>query len=693
MELQTRDTKDIENFIDQLPFYGEEVFMEKHRPNREKYAIGKGREALIKISIGNFIKHIEKKIKPEMMKKYNKEDNLQDNNKNENEMNRGFTSDISAAFENLFKSKSLDYIKIISFLFFLIFLFIIIIEFVFNILNDQKLKKNIVEVKNAYKLIEINTLIKYITTEIVLTNKYKEDYIMIKTYNLQIKEYINLFRSELERYTREFRTIYEDFKNSPPEDHSEKYLNYVYGNTMVFIFTLVNGIPIMPRVPYMSVMSRFANSVYYISTVMDMSKEINLNEKNTYELMYNLLNAYYLCGRELTFIMIEESFDSSKTTLIGKLAFYLSFVFVIIFLIIIWNILSNFLMERQKPINLFLTIKKQIFEDLKNASETFSNKLLNKQMGNEDNEEENQKEYQKNIKEKDINIVKFKAPNEYKTKGKNDKKQIIDFIVLVIFFVLIETYITFKFLYVDNYVENVRKFLNVFNLTFFSYVNTILYIDMTKSFLFDRTIPIFNYRNSPYGIDKASPFYNLFYTLTETFDPMIISTSNISSFLSKTYKEQFKKYFYEDFINLLDTDLSHVPNPNLLILMNKGFKPVILNVYEKLRYIWINSYKNGENILNDKRFCDIDFLLLFVIRPWYNKIIGILNEECNNYLDGRKIVQISLFIVVLVFLIFSYFIVWKSYEQSLLLMLQKSFDLIKLIPEEIKYIIVTKLND
>ena len=75
----------------------------------------------------------------------------------------------------------------------------------------------------------------------------------------------------------------------------------------------------MPRVPYMSVMSRFANSVYYISTVMDISKEINLNEKNTYELMYNLLNAYYLCGRELTFIMIEESFDSSKTTLIGKL--------------------------------------------------------------------------------------------------------------------------------------------------------------------------------------------------------------------------------------------------------------------------------------------------------------------------------------------------------------------------------------
>ena len=49
MEFQTKDAKEIENFINQLTFYGEDVFMEKHRPNREKYAIGKGHDALIKI--------------------------------------------------------------------------------------------------------------------------------------------------------------------------------------------------------------------------------------------------------------------------------------------------------------------------------------------------------------------------------------------------------------------------------------------------------------------------------------------------------------------------------------------------------------------------------------------------------------------------------------------------------------------
>ena len=31
--------------------------------------------------------------------------------------------------------------------------------------------------------------------------------------------------------------------------------------------------------------------------------------------------------------------------------------------------------DREKPINLFLTIKKKVFEDLKSSSENFSNKL------------------------------------------------------------------------------------------------------------------------------------------------------------------------------------------------------------------------------------------------------------------------------------------------------------------------------
>ena len=60
IELQTKDTKDIENFINQLPYYGADVSLEKHRPNKEKYPVGRGHEPSIKIEIGRFIKKIEK---------------------------------------------------------------------------------------------------------------------------------------------------------------------------------------------------------------------------------------------------------------------------------------------------------------------------------------------------------------------------------------------------------------------------------------------------------------------------------------------------------------------------------------------------------------------------------------------------------------------------------------------------------
>ena len=62
LELQTKSSKDIQDFIELLPFFGEEIFVEKMRPNKEKYAIGKNHDALIKISIANFVTKIEQSI-------------------------------------------------------------------------------------------------------------------------------------------------------------------------------------------------------------------------------------------------------------------------------------------------------------------------------------------------------------------------------------------------------------------------------------------------------------------------------------------------------------------------------------------------------------------------------------------------------------------------------------------------------
>ena len=696
MELQTKDSKDVENFINQLPYYGADVFLERLRPNREKYPMGKGQDSLIKISISKFIQKIEKKINsnPELLKKYKgtNENDIQ-NKTDKNELNLGFSSDTSNFLSNIFKSKSIFYLKLTSLIFFLVFLFIIILEFIFTFLNVQTIKDNIVKMRNAYKLCEDIGFIKYCVTEIVLVDKYQENYAILIGYGMSAKDDIIWLQEELEKYSYDFRSVYENFSGSSASEFSERYQQIMSNNTQVLIYTLTNGQETTQVIPLTVVMTRIPTSIFYVSTLVDESITLNLQERNLYELMINLLNGYYVYIKELTLILADDAVESSKTSVIGTIVFYSSFVLSIAFLSIIWNLLSIFLLERQKPINLFLTIKNQIFEDLKNASESFSNKLLNKLLGNEDNEEENQKDYQTNIKESDINIIKFKAPNDYKKKGSTNKKQVRDFIKLVCFFVLIEAYIIFKFFYSRNYIEDTKKFLDLFNITYYSYVDIIINIDLSKQFIYNKTMPIFYTKNSESGIDQNSSFDSMFYNISKNFEEMIIKTSETDCFLKENYKNIFTFYLYKNFSDRVFIDTEYMPNLRLLKLLAQGFKPVVFNIYEKLRFVWIQCYSERSNTINDMRWCDIDYLVLYVVRPWFEDIIDILHNEANHFLNGARIVQISLFIIVIAIFILCYFIVWKSYEESLSLLLEKSFDLIKLIPEEIKYIIVSKLNE
>ena len=258
---------------------------------------------------------------------------------------------------------------------------------------------------------------------------------------------------------------------------------------------------------------------------------------------------------------------------------------------------------------------------------------------------------------------------------------------------MVEAYIIFKFFYSRNYIENTIKFLDVFNITYYSYVSIIIDIDLSKQFIYNKTIPIFYHKNTGLGIDEKSPFYFMFYNMSEAFEKMIIKTSETDCFLKEDYKKTFSFYLYNNFSDRVHIDTEYMPNLKLLELLEEGFKPVVYNIFEKLRFVWIRCYTDKENAINDMRWCDIDYLIIYVVKPWYEKIIEILHNEGNFFLNGARIIQITLFIIVIVVFILCYFIVWKSYEESLTLLLEKSFDLIKLIPEEIKYIIVSKLNE
>ena len=97
--------------------------------------------------------------------------------------------------------------------------------------------------------------------------------------------------------------------------------------------------------------------------------------------------------------------------------------------------------------------------------------------------------------------------------------------------------------------------------------------------------------------------------------------------------------------------------------------------------------------INNEKWADLDYLLKNVTRPWYLHLISIMTDSVDHFISNAKMVQISIFVVIGTIVVLCYCIVWKSYEEQLTLLLKRSFDLINLIPEEIKYLIVTKLNE
>ena len=68
-------------------------------------------------------------------------------------------------------------------------------------------------------------------------------------------------------------------------------------------------------------------------------------------------------------------------------------------------------------------------------------------------------------------------------------------------------------------------------------------------------------------------------------------------------------------------------------------------------------------------------------------------ESFNEYKSDSNLIYIVIFICLIFLIVFYYLIVWKLIEQKLEIILKNSIDLINLIPQEIKNIIVEKLNE
>ena len=714
--IQGEDYIYINNLINNLPFYGKDVQLERHRPNKERYPVGKIQEPIIKIIIANFCKDIDKKRN--IMKKLNFGNNLNEEidspKKNmPDNLTREFNTDTSTSLSNIFNAKSIYYIKLLSLLIIVLILALIILEFVFTYFDLNDIKARIEYLEYGYQLLSNMVYIKYFISESVfafeIPDKFPESNDISYYYNpTERSKYIEGIKLELGQYLVLFNRLLNNF-NSPTITLSKDYLSFT-GKVNMSVYTItISENKERESIVYegfSSAMRRIPSDVFFLSSNTDKDFVSNMKNQNCFQLMENILNTFYTTWKEATNILFKDvKYHCSKST-ISYILLVSSFILTIVSLIAIYKLLITFSNDREKPINLFLTIKKNLFEELKNASESFSNKLLNKFFGNEENEEEAQQDYTNNIKENDINIIKFKAMNEHNLTGNKDKTNIFIFIYLLFFLIFFNAYIICKFLYSFDNIKNISRFTDVFNTTQTVHTNIILSIDVIKSFLFNESIPIFNNTGKENTLNE---FLYVFYNKSNTFEETILSTSISNSFLDNNYRDKFYEYLYHDYDKLVKNNISEA-----LIEKKNKFNPILNKLFEDLKYISLKYLNYGykemredfnitnpeeakygypSELISDKIWMEINELATIYIRYWFKNILDLMMENLNNYVNRIMLIHITIFIILAIIIIFAYCIVWKNYENKLKVMLKRSVNLINLIPEEIKYMIVTKLNE
>ena len=250
--------------------------------------------------------------------------------------------------------------------------------------------------------------------------------------------------------------------------------------------------------------------------------------------------------------------------------------------------------DREKPINLFLTIKKNIFEELKNSSENFSNKLLNKIFGVEENEEESKEEYRTYIKPSDINIAKFKALNEFKVSN-NRGNFLYYFIQLSIFYFVYNILIMYKYISTRHYFTNIDDFLKVYDLARFCQIFLVTRIDIEKQYLYNKSISNYNFSDE----QMINNYLQCFLNISDQIEIAIKEISKTKSFLQDSFKDKFRLYFYRNYTELIKNDLKSNNSLYTGAIPEEGFNIINFKIFNIIRFLSVKYFLNEERDINN----------------------------------------------------------------------------------------------
>ena len=457
-------------------------------------------------------------------------------------------------------------------------------------------------------------------------------------------------------------------------------------NQNMIFYSLANDIPVNDTKKFSASLNKIPASLFYISTVNDQDNLLTMQSRNTYELMQNLLNDYIINWKIVTDILNKDAKKSTDNNILTLILLILTLFLPFISVYFYYNVFIN----SDKPINLILTIKKKIFEDLKASAENFANKLLNKYFGNEENEEESHQDYQTNVQSNDINIVKFKSPTK---SSYSCFSLFVRIFQLTMFLIIVEIYFIFKYIYTLTNCNNMNNYIDVYSIIKYTDSDIISTIDVVKSFMYNNSILIYN-KNS------IEPFINVFYEISDYIEKTVVKVSKTNCFLDGEYKDKFIQYLYGDFSQLLDKKINY-DNYDI----QNGFRPILSQIFEIIRYFeFLYLTKEDEynmnringaicTLINDESWIELNFIVKNILRNWFDKIESLMWDIFNDYLRKAKVVHTIIFVVLQCFLLLYYVIIWRRKFIEIKTVIQKSQELINLIPEEIKYIMVDKINE
>ncbi len=719
IELQSHNFIQIRNFIFNLPVYGQDVILEKFRPNGDKYSASKLTEPSIKIQLNAFCQRIDNLNKSDKQNKKRKNIYVRDvsinidspkssnnrnnlvstnrhdstdstlpasNNNQMEDINKSLSTNLTESIKNVFKVNSIKYIKTLIFSAFLTIFLLVLFAFLFSNNHWKVIKIKIEYINNGYIIMNDILYTKAVITEGVISNSYFLYFPALISGGKSF--FLKDIQTELYNYRQEFTQTFDTFTSNKVCKEFKRFIK----NTKIEMYSLTLEKPEKISILLNSALNRIPASMNDIAVDTNL---LVMNNRDTYELMYNLINEFYINWDKAIDILLQDGFNATKLRHPIIIIMTIDLIISIIIFLFFLNLLSRFSQDRERPINLFLTIKKQVFENLKNSAEIFSNKLLNKFFGNDDNEDEIQQDYQSNINPNDINIAKFKAANEYKYSIKNAFSYCSIIIIIFVFFLFYLAYFLLLSIDFTHRMKNLFEFISLFEKTNTAQTDFVLSIDIFKSYLFDKSIPILNNNKT------KEEFFKTFINITNKLEESIIYTSKTTSFLSGKYLEKYRQYLFGDFSELLDKDY-YEENKNLLEnKIKNGLIPVLIRNIELLRFFILKYCSLGEetsgmsSILKSMEFKIAEtFLTLKVtIRKWYKSVLYLMISSFDDYISESNLIFIIVFICMVIILVLYYFIVWKTFEEKLIILMKESSDLINLIPQEIKNIIIEKFNE